>query len=205
MISYFEDFKKSMKKRLRIPVSLVEKHFNYFFFLVDIDYTYFQDVIPRVRWLRPLDYEINVDEASIEITTLLVEDVSAKATTFQKYDVAKSKITLDLKTASVIRKKNKIVKKLKEKFGEGENEEDEEEEDISSQAPLALTQGQGEDQVEEVEIEEGAKGEEASEAPEQKKRKAKTLAARKLRKVAKPNPIFPSTRESTRDTTKKDQ
>ena len=40
MTSYFEDFKKSMKKRLRIPISLVEKNYNDIYFLVDIDYTY---------------------------------------------------------------------------------------------------------------------------------------------------------------------
>jgi hypothetical protein len=28
MIIYFEYFKKSMKERIRIPVSLVEKHYN---------------------------------------------------------------------------------------------------------------------------------------------------------------------------------
>ena len=39
MTSYFEDFKKSMKQRLRIPVSLVEQHVNDICFLVDIDYT----------------------------------------------------------------------------------------------------------------------------------------------------------------------
>ena len=40
MTSYLEDFKKTMKKRLRIPVSLVEQHVNDVCFLVDIDYTY---------------------------------------------------------------------------------------------------------------------------------------------------------------------
>ena len=65
---------------------------------------------------------------------------------------------MNLKTASVIRKKNKLVKKLKEKFGGGVKEE--EEEDTQVQASLALTQGQGEDQKEEErEIVEGVKGE----------------------------------------------
>ena len=40
MTSYFDDFKKSMKQRLRIPISLVEQHYNDICFLVDIDYTY---------------------------------------------------------------------------------------------------------------------------------------------------------------------
>ena len=39
MTSYFEDFKKSMKERMRIPISLVEKHYNDICFLVDADYT----------------------------------------------------------------------------------------------------------------------------------------------------------------------
>ena len=69
MTSYFEDFKKSMKQRLGILVSLVEKHVNDICFLVDIDFTYIQATIPRVRWLRPVGYEINVDEASCTITT----------------------------------------------------------------------------------------------------------------------------------------
>ena len=49
MTSYFEDFKKSMKQRMRIPISLVEEHVNNICFLVDIDFTYVQVVIPRVR------------------------------------------------------------------------------------------------------------------------------------------------------------
>ena len=71
MTSYFEDFKKSMKQRLRILISLVEKHANDVSFIVDIDYTYVQAAIPRVRWMRPLGYEINIDEAPTTITTLL--------------------------------------------------------------------------------------------------------------------------------------
>ena len=40
MTRYFEDFKQSMKKRLRILVSLVEKHYDDICFLVDVDYTF---------------------------------------------------------------------------------------------------------------------------------------------------------------------
>ena len=78
MTSYFEDFKKSMKQRMRIHVSLVEQYYNDIFFLVDIDYTSVQATTPRVRWLRPLGYEINVDESSTTITALLAEEVDKK-------------------------------------------------------------------------------------------------------------------------------
>ena len=62
-------------KKQRIPISLVEKHEKNIFFVVDIDFTYIQVVIPRIRWLRPLGYGINVDEASIAIIALLLEDM----------------------------------------------------------------------------------------------------------------------------------
>lgn len=189
-----------MKKRLRILVSLVEKYYDDVFFLVDTVHTYVQEVIPRVRWLRPLGYEINVDEASVAIIALLVEEVDKEAIAFGNYELAKSKISMELKTTSVIKKKNKLVKKLKEKFGEGVEEEEEEEE----------TQGQGEDQQEEeTKIAEGVEGEEAEEAPtpiDKKKRKAKTPTVTKPKKIAKlnqPKPPTPTTRASTRVTAQK--
>ena len=89
MTSYFEDFEKSMKQTQRILVSLVEKHFNDIFNLVDVDFTYVQVVVPRVRWLRLLPYEINIDEASTTIIALLVEELVKDATSFGNYDVAK--------------------------------------------------------------------------------------------------------------------
>ena len=133
-----------------------------------------------MRWPRPLPYEINVDKASIAITTLLAKEVDKNATTFGNYDVAKSKITMDLKTTSMMRKKKKIFLNVKEQFGEEvewdkEEEDNEDDEDTLSEEPLSLTQGQGEDQGEEgAEFDEGFKGEEANEAlvvTKEKKRK----------------------------------
>lgn len=214
MTTFFEDFKQSMKKRPRVPVSVVEKHFNKLFFLVDIDCTYIQAVVPMVRWLRPLGNEINVGEASVAIVSLLADDVDTKATSFGNCAMTKSKISMDFKNSLIIRKKNKIVKNLEEKFGEGEkgNEEegndDEEEEDVPAQAPLTITQVQGEDQEEEMEIEEGVKGEEANEATistKKKKRKDKAPLVRKPKKVAKPKPSIQATRTNTKATAKKAQ
>lgn len=136
MTSDFEDFKQSMQKRLRIPVSLVEKHYDDVYFLVDVDYTFVQDATPRVRWLRPLSYEINVDETSAAISALLVEEVDKSAKIFGNYELKKSKITMELKTTLVIKKKDRMVKKIKAKFGEGVEQK---EEDSQAQAPLSLT------------------------------------------------------------------
>lgn len=54
---------------------------------------------------------------------------------------------MELKIASTLKKKDKIVRKLKAKFGEGaedgddedDDEEEEEEEEVQGQGPLALT------------------------------------------------------------------
>ncbi|MDF3691458.1 hypothetical protein P3S59_25880, partial [Enterobacter hormaechei] len=74
----------------RIPASLVEKHTNDICFLVDIDFTYIQAVIQRVRWLTPFGYEINIDEASVAITALLAEEADKNAPHFGTYDVVRS-------------------------------------------------------------------------------------------------------------------
>ena len=117
MSVYFDDFKSAMKRRMRIPVSLVEKHVNDICFLVDIDYTYIQAVLPRVRWLRPLGYELDVDQASAAITTLLAEESDKTVKIFGTYDVVKYRVVKNLKTVSVVKKKEKMVKKIKKKFG----------------------------------------------------------------------------------------
>ena len=104
MTSYFENFKQSMQKKLRIPVSLVEIFYDDVCFLVDADYTFVQVENPRVRWIRPLGYEINVDEASATITTLLAKEIYKDAKAFGNYEMAKSKITMELKTTSIIKK-----------------------------------------------------------------------------------------------------
>ena len=127
-----------MKGRIRIPISLVEKHKNDIWFLVDIDFTYIQDALLRVRWLRPLAYEIDLDEASVAIIALLVEDFDKEEKHFGTYDIVKSRVSTNLKIASSMRKKNKIIRKLKSQLGVGDDEEDVEEES-KEEGPLAIT------------------------------------------------------------------
>ena len=53
----------------------MEKYYDDVCFLVDTYWTYIQVVIPRLAWLRPWEYEINIDEATCAITYLLDEYV----------------------------------------------------------------------------------------------------------------------------------
>lgn len=212
MTIYFDDFKNAMKKRMRILVSLVNQHENEICFLVDIDYTYIQAVLPRVRWLRPLGYELDVDQASATIIALLVEKMDKTTKAFGTYDTVRSRVVTELKTTIVVKKKDKLVKKIKKKFGVEEtseigeveeiSEDEEEDEDELEQGPLELTQGQGEDKYEDVEEEE------AKEAPikgKAIKRKEKTpLASHPTsKKATRPTPKKPITKATTRASTQK--
>ena len=70
-----------------------------------------------MRWLKPLGYELDVDQASVAITTFLVEERDRTTKEFGTYDVVKSRVVTDLKTTSAVKKKEKMVKKIKKKFG----------------------------------------------------------------------------------------
>jgi hypothetical protein len=189
MNGYFEEFKKTMKQRVRIPVSLVEKHVKDLCFLVDIDYTYIQVVVPRVRWLKPLGYELYIDEADAAITPLLVEEVDKSAKPFGTYENVKEKIISDKKCATVPKKINKLVKKIKEQFGVGEEDvEEEEEEEEEAQGPLAITQGLGDDQEEETEeVEKIEKEKETPKAAKKRKAEAPPAEKPKAKKAGKPS------------------
>ena len=77
-----------------------------------------------------------------------------EAKSFGTYDIVMSRVEIDFKTTSAMKKKEKMVKKLKARLGVDDDEEDDEEEEVEEQGPLAITQGLGED-IEE----EGAKAE----------------------------------------------
>ena len=121
---------------------------------------------------------MDVDQASTSITALLAEEIDKAAKPFGTYDVVKSRVEIDLKIASIVKRKDKLIRKIKNNFGAdievagiAEEEDESEEEEEPRQGPMELTQGLGEDKEEGVE-------EEAEEARTQaKKRKAKTQLA----------------------------
>ena len=94
------------------------------------------------------------------ITKFLEKEIDKSVKPFGTYDVVKSNVEMKLKIASVIKRKDKLVRKIKKKFGEGiegvvkEEEEDDSEEDEQGQGPLQITQGVGEDEEEKEEAEE---------------------------------------------------
>ena len=60
---------------------------------------------------------------------MLAEEIDKSLPHFGTYDVVRSKVDMELKTTSTIKRKYRLVKKLKAKFGEGVAEDEEEDEE----------------------------------------------------------------------------
>ena len=86
-----------MKNRSKIPKKLVEDCKDDICFMVDSDKVYTQVVRPRIVWLRPLSYEVNIDETKNIIEALINEPVDPKATYFGIYNEAKARIEMEMK------------------------------------------------------------------------------------------------------------
>ena len=108
--------------------------------MVDCDRVYIQAVIPRVAWVKPLPYEINIDEAREIIEALVNEPKIHNIPTFGTSDEAKKSIELSIKIPQAISRGKKRVAKLK-----------------TTEGPLMLTEGKGEDEEEESDDEDESK------------------------------------------------
>ena len=51
-------FQIEMKKRYRIPPSLVKKYKQDICFMVEIDHTCMEAVVPRMKFIEPMGYEM---------------------------------------------------------------------------------------------------------------------------------------------------
>ena len=60
--------------------------------MADTDFTHIKPVVPRTTWLAPMDYEINIDQATSAIDALINEPIDKKQPRFGTYEEAKSKI-----------------------------------------------------------------------------------------------------------------
>ena len=120
-------------------------------------------------------------------------------------DIVKSRVEINLKITSAMKKKERMVKKLKARLGIEDNKEDNDEEEVEEQGLVALNQGLGEDNDEEGAEKE--KTEEVEKAPKvEKKRKAKIEpTTRPQQKGVKQNlaKLSAPTRVATREATLK--
>ena len=95
MDSYFDTFKEKIRNMFKILENLVSDYHDDVCFMVDCDNV--QAVKPRIVWVKPLGYEVNIDETKDVIEGLKNEPVNHKATHFGTYEEAKARIELETK------------------------------------------------------------------------------------------------------------
>ncbi|GLJ19494.1 hypothetical protein SUGI_0352090 [Cryptomeria japonica] len=78
--------------------------------------------IPRVAWVKPLPYEINIDEARDIIESLINEPAIPNTPAFGTYDEAKARIELEIKLPKAITSTKRKAAKTEETEEESEEE-----------------------------------------------------------------------------------
>ncbi|GLJ30911.1 hypothetical protein SUGI_0615370 [Cryptomeria japonica] len=78
--------------------------------------------IPRVAWVKPLPYEINIDEARDIIEALINEPAIPNTPAFGTYDEAKARIELEIKLPKAITSTKRKAAKIEETEEESEEE-----------------------------------------------------------------------------------
>ena len=101
-----------MRKRIRILASLVEKHYNDVYFLVDTNNFFLQECKLRIAWQKPFGYEIKIDDFSEAITALLNAEINTKFEPFGKIKEEKARIIVDIKISSSEKKRKKMMEYL---------------------------------------------------------------------------------------------
>lgn len=56
----------------RIPLTIVDKYHGDIYFLIEINNTIVKVVKPRIAWLEPWHYEVNIDQATKSIELWLI-------------------------------------------------------------------------------------------------------------------------------------
>ena len=95
--------------------------------MVDNYKVYIQAVRPKVVWIKPIPYEVNIDETKDIIEALVNEPVDLEESYFGTYEEAKTRIELEIKLSQAVNKGKRRIAKLQ------------------SSTPLMLTEGKGED------------------------------------------------------------
>ena len=112
MDNYFDAFKEKMNNRFRKPKKLVDDYQDDVCFMLGCDNVYIQVVRPRIVWVKPLHYEVNIDETKDIIEALINEPINPKDAYFSTYEEAKAKIKLEIKLPQVVNKGKKRIAKL---------------------------------------------------------------------------------------------
>lgn len=76
-----------------------------------------------MAWLRPLHYEVNIDDVTNTIIALIDEIIDKNVKPFSTYEIAKIKMMMETKVPKMDRKRKKTIQDLEGKLEESHEEE----------------------------------------------------------------------------------
>lgn len=115
-------------------------------FLVDFDRVHIQAFRLRIAWVKPLAYEVIIDDTRDIIESLINEPMDTKDKYFGTYEESKRRISLEIMTPQILKRGKKRLENIRKKIAK-------------SDSPLKLTEGKGDDIEEEDEEEDESEDE----------------------------------------------
>ena len=70
-----KNFKTKMNQRYMIPPTLVEKYKDYLCFMIEIDFTYMEVVVPCVKFIETMGYEMSINLIEVYAQIILHSEV----------------------------------------------------------------------------------------------------------------------------------
>ena len=95
MDAYFENFKENIESSLRISNKHVDDYEKDIWFLGDYDKVLLA-VRLGIKWLKPLAYEVNIDDIRDIVEEIINDLMDPKDTYFGTYDEFKTRVSLDI-------------------------------------------------------------------------------------------------------------
>ena len=97
-----------MKKRYRIPPTLAEKYKDEICFMVEIDFTCMEVVVPHVKFIEPMGYEMSDEQIEGYAQIILYSKVDSKLPRGGAY----TKKMREVKTNKIVKDSKKKVEKV---------------------------------------------------------------------------------------------
>ena len=103
-----KSFQVEMKQRYRIPSSLVQKYKGELCFMVEIDFTCMEVVVPQIKFIEPMGYEMSEDLIEGYVQVILHSEVDSN---YPKWGTYTEKMR-EVKTIQVMKDSKKKVEKV---------------------------------------------------------------------------------------------
>ena len=117
-----KEFQSEMKKRYRIPPSLVEKYKQDICFMVEIDHTCMEAIVPRVKFIEPMGYEMSAELIEGYAQIILQSEVDTSCTRWRTYEEKIREVQTKQAAKDFEKKVKKVVESILKESGIMRNE-----------------------------------------------------------------------------------